>query len=137
MKRIAVPVFNNRVAPLFDVAGSFVLFETEKDRIVRQDLLHITVSNPTEKISELHSHGIDLIICSAISKYLMDSINSRDIVLIPGIIGDVTEVVQACITDSLQIDKYAMPGCKWRKRGPGCKYGRCPRYSEIRDLYEQ
>ena len=137
MKRIVLPVFNNRIAPLFDVACSFAFFETENETILKQDMLQISVNNPTDKIHELQVRGIDLIICSAISKYLMDIIYARGIELMPGIIGDVSDVIQAYITDSLRIDQYAMPGCKWRKKGHGCRHGRCPRYSEILDLYKQ
>lgn len=137
MKRIVLPVFNNRIAPLFDVACSFAFFETGNRSIQRQDMLTIVANSPTEKICELHALGIDLIICSAISRYLMDIINAKGIELMPGIIGDITEVVQAFVTNTLNIERFAMPGCKWGKRTPGCKYGRCPRYSEIRDIYEQ
>lgn len=125
-EKLAVPVHNNRISPLFDVAGRFVLVNTEapekKFYLITSDRSDISI------IEKLKDSEVSLVICSAISRKFALMLEVMGIELMPGVFGFVDEIIEAYLSNRLYVDRYAMPGCSWRKRFRG---RRCPYYREI------
>jgi predicted Fe-Mo cluster-binding NifX family protein len=93
------------------VAGAFYCVDIENKHVLATE--HYTIpSQGREKVAYLHAMRVDIVICSAISKYFARLLYSQGIELLPGIIGDVEDICQSYIDRSLTVDKYAMPGCR-------------------------
>ena len=136
---MAIPVFKGRVSPLFDVSSNFEIIEFENCRVIKTSEISLDSSEDINRLEKLINSGIDIIICSAISKPYADYILSKDIVLIPGVIGQVDEVINAYLSDRLVIDCFAMPGYRWRAKGKegGRRRRQCLRYRDIQKLNKQ
>lgn len=129
-RKIAIPAFNNRISPLFDVSGRFVIFKTDDRTIDERYCIDTSGNSGFEKIERLCVESVNVIICSAISKYFAEYITVKGMDLFPGVIGDVDDVIKAYLSDNLTEDTYSMPGCRNRRRG-GSRRGLCPRYRDI------
>ncbi len=123
---LAIPEYRGRVAPLFDVAGRFVLGNSgfPADKI----FLDATSFPDMARIQTLRDSGVSIVICSAISEVFAKLLQSSGVEIIPGVIGTVDDIISAFFNDRLIIDQFAMPGCYWRRRFRG---RRCPYYREI------
>lgn len=128
VEKLAIPVFEKRISPLFDVAGSFEIIATKEKSIIEKTVLDTSKLSGIERVQRLKDLEVNVIICSAISRIFANSVISKGIELIPGVIGFADEVVDAYIKDNLRIDMYSMPGCRWQKRFRG---RRCPNYNDI------
>lgn len=134
MRKIAIPAFNNRISPLFDVSGCFAIFTADERIIGERYCIDTSGDSGFEKIERLCVESVSVIICSAISKAFAECITGKGIELFPGVIGDVDEVIKAYLSDNLTEDAFLMPGCRRRRRGAG--RGLCPRYRDI-DRYRE
>ena len=104
MMRIAVPIWNGRVAPLLDAARRVQVLDTE-DRVVCKRSDHEVGSNkPLAFFWEL---GVDVVICSAVSRELKADLWHVGVDVVSEIRGRVEEVVDAFLQDELD------PGFTW------------------------
>jgi len=124
---IALPIWQGRVSPVFDVAGQLLVVEV--DGSVEKSRRHETLpaESPERRVQRLQSMGIEKLICGAVSRPLEDLLAAGGIEAIPRICGDAEEVLRAFLSGDLPDDQYAMPGCccqtRRRHRG-GCGRGR-------------
>jgi predicted Fe-Mo cluster-binding NifX family protein len=121
MRKAAFAIWNNRIAPVFDVARHLHLVEAESGRIVRetQDLLADDL--PAPKVLHLAERNIDVLVCGAISRPLQEMVTAYGIRVIPFIAGELHEVVQVWLSGGSDWRSFTMPGCqgRGRRRGPG------------------
>ena len=127
--KIAIPVFNKRISPLFDVAGRFAIIEIRDGVVIGSHASDMSGDSGIGKVEKLLSERVTVIICSAISRVFSEHITVKGMELIPGVIGDVDDVVRDYLDNNLLIDRYSMPGCRWGRRS---RRGHCPRYKDIR-----
>ena len=115
--KIAVPVCRNRIAPLFDVAATFVLFEA-----------HDAGSSPTQTgaidstdgdtTGLLIDAGVDTVLCGAISRYWQNRLNRLGIEVHGFLAGEIPVVAQTYWQEGPRgLARFAMPG--WQHRGQG------------------
>jgi predicted Fe-Mo cluster-binding NifX family protein len=114
--RIAVPDWQGRVSPVFDVAEQVLLVDldgpVESSR--RTELLGDTaVHARARRLAEL---GVDVVVCGAISWQLEALLTGSGIRVIPLVCGAVEEIVQAFREGTLEDERYAMPGCCRKRR---------------------
>ena len=128
VERITIPIYGNRISPLFDVAGRFEVIDLVNREIGERFHLDTSKDSGIVRIEKLKNHSVNTVICSAISRIYANYIIRWGINLIPGVIGSVDDVIYAYMNNNLLVDLYAMPGCRWRRRFRG---GLCPNYSEI------
>jgi len=124
--KIGIPVFNDRVSPVFDWARNLMIVvigeagEAEGSRIVGMDEL-----GEWERVTLLVSEGINVLICAGICGTLIQAITGRGIQVIPGIVGHVDDVLEAYKNGRLFQQEFCMPGYKAagnqlrRRRGRG------------------
>jgi len=120
--KISMPVYNGRIAPLFDVAGEFQFFSVSCESVDSVDSLDCKKISGAERIYMLKNIGADVVICSAISRYYSENLERSGIDLISGIIGDVKEVILAYLNENLLTERFVMPGCRMG-RGKGQSLG--------------
>jgi predicted Fe-Mo cluster-binding NifX family protein len=114
--KAAFSVWDNRIAPVFDVSRQILLVETKAGRIIseRQEALADTI--PEQKAACLAELAVDILVCGAISRPLQEMIAAYDIRVIPFLAGDMREVIDAWLAGRGKIDLFTMPGCCKRKR---------------------
>jgi predicted Fe-Mo cluster-binding NifX family protein len=122
--KIAIPIWNGRVSPVFDTASRLVVVEITEESEVSRFETDISEYFLPSKSMRLTGLGIDILICGAISRPLASMITTTGIKLIPWISGQVEEVVQAFLNNTLFDPRFIMPGCAgpWGK-GPGGRHG--------------
>ena len=122
--KIAIPTWNGRVSPVFDTASRLLVVEISKESEVARFETDISEYFIPSKSMRLTGLGIDTLICGAISRPLAYMITTAGIMLIPWIAGQVDEVLQAFLTNTLFDPRFIMPGCAspWGK-GSGGRHG--------------
>ncbi len=124
-EQIAIPEFEERISPLFDVAGKFHISRVEDGVVGESYVLHVDPEGGFQKIDALSEVGVDVVICGAISRMFARCVMRRGMTLVPNVSGRVEEVLQAYCCDELSMECYSLPGCRWRGQG---KRGQCPRF---------
>jgi predicted Fe-Mo cluster-binding NifX family protein len=116
MMKAAFSVWDNRIAPVFDVARRILLVEATSGRIVseKQEILADPV--PMQKVACLAEMGVDILVCGAVSRPLQEMIAAYDIRIIPFVAGELREVIDAWLSGKRSIELFAMPGCCKRKK---------------------
>ena len=123
--RVAIPHWQGRVAPVFDVAGHLLLIDVEDGRETRREERSLVKTELTARATELRSCGVDVLICGAISAPLQLRIADSGVRVSDLICGPVEEVLAAYLNDTLASRAFAMPGCqRWRWRGSGRNQGK-------------
>jgi len=131
--RILIPRCRGRVAPLFDVAAGVTVFSTDEGKVKEETEVSVENVSPAGWHAWCEEYGITHLICSAISRGYSDYLHDRGIDIIPGIRGNVGDVIEAWVNRRLTVQSYQMPGCRWRRNFTG---GQCPRYRDILKVYE-
>lgn len=126
---VAVPEWQGRVSPVFDVAGTLVLVRATMDG--QEDARQAESLGSTsahERARRLRELGVDVLVCGAISRPLEALVAAEGVRVIPNICGPVDEVVAAFREGTLDDGRFAMPGCcRRRRRGPNrCRRGGGP-----------
>jgi predicted Fe-Mo cluster-binding NifX family protein len=111
------------VSPVFDTASRLVVVEIGKEREIARFETDISEYFLPSKSMRLTGLGIDTLICGAISRPLAAMITTAGIKLIPWIAGQVDEVLQAFLSNTLFDPRFIMPGCAspWGT-GPGGRH---------------
>jgi predicted Fe-Mo cluster-binding NifX family protein len=115
--KTAFAAWNNRIAPVFDVARHIHIVETESGRIVREDREKLNDDVPARKALRLAELDIGTLVCGAISRPLQAMVAAYGIRVVPFVAGDLREVIAAWHSGRLEKDIFAMPGCCGRGRG--------------------
>jgi predicted Fe-Mo cluster-binding NifX family protein len=114
--RIAIPLWQGRVSPVFDEASRILLVDIfEKQERNRQEEL-LQTRNPFARAQMLPKLGVDLLICGMISQIQRTALVSAGIRIIPHICGPVEEVIAAFLDGRIESGALLMPGCGCRKR---------------------
>jgi predicted Fe-Mo cluster-binding NifX family protein len=121
--RVAVPVFNGRVSPLFDTAQRVVIADVEDGNEVGRTEHSIARLLPRQRAKLLSEENVSELICGAISFPMMNLIAARGISVAPNMAGYVDEVLRAYTSGTLFSPQFMMPGC-WGQRGKKFRHGR-------------
>ncbi len=122
--RIALTVWNGRIAPVFDVAGTVRLVE-QHGKIAKSDET-ITLpqgSGMRIRVDALVELQIDVLVCGAISRPVRQMIADSGIKIHSFISGEVNEVLEALFTGTLEEKPFLMPGCGIGRNRNGCRRG--------------
>lgn len=123
--KAAFPVWDGRIAPVFDVARKALIVERKAGSAPREREELMPAEPPSAKADRLRELGVAVLICGAISRPLQSEVESRGIQVVPFVTGGQSEIVRAWTEGRLENDLYAMPGCRGRRRFRGrCHFGR-------------
>ncbi len=120
--KVALPVWEERISPVFDAARTILVLEIDDRRVVGRRLLPCCPDRPREVADLLRDAGVSVLICGAISREPASLLESRGIRLVPFIAGRVEPVV-ASFLDGTGVGTFRMPGCRGggRRRSGGCR----------------
>ena len=110
MNRIAIPVFQSRVSPVFDCCSRVLLVDLEHNREIKRTEITCENLSVSERVNLLNKSGVTIVICAGISQSFHDKLVAAEISTIPGIVGQVDEVLSAFRCDRLDNSCFCMPG---------------------------
>lgn len=114
--KAAFAVWNDRIAPVFDVARQIHLVEVEDGKVVREASEILPDELPSRRVLRLAELGAGTLICGAISRPLHELVEGYGIRVVPFVAGDLREVLRAWLAGGLDGEAFAMPGCFGRGR---------------------
>ncbi len=120
--KVAFACWDNRIAPVFDTARRIHIARIESGRIVDETRESLPEDVPVRKALHLVELGIGTVVCGAISRTMNAVVASYGIRIIPFVAGDLQDVIQAWLGETLEREVFAMPGCRGR-RGWGFGHG--------------
>ena len=109
--RTVFTIWNDRIAPVFDVAGQALLVVSENGATLAEDHLVLPASSAMAKVISLAEARADVLVCGAISQPARCAANAYGIEVHSFIAGTVQEVIQAWLEGRLGEGAFAMPGC--------------------------
>jgi len=125
--KAAVPVWQGRVSPVFDVAGQLLLVELAEGVEVCRREYRLPDADPQQRAAQLAELQVETLICGDISQPLEALLAENGIRVHGRVCGNVDDVLKAFAAGVLGDSQYAMPGCcgqqRRRFRG-GCQRGR-------------
>ena len=113
--KVAIPTWNGRVSPVFDVAKRLVVVKLEGDREVSREEAVIEETPLAARAKRVGELGVNVLICGAISMPLEAILVSAGVRVIPHTCGTVEEVIQAFASGQLTDETFLMPGCCGRR----------------------
>ncbi len=119
---VAISVWNQRIAPVFDVSRNALLCLTRHNRFIREYREHLPEENPVGKIHRLIELEAEVLICGAISRNILELAEMYEIITFPFTTGSIEEVKTAFMQDRLAESGFARPGCR-RCRRRRCQNG--------------
>lgn len=114
--RIAVPDWQGRVSPVFDVAEQVLLVDLDDQVESSRRTEPLGSTAPHNRARRLAELGVDVIVCGAISWRLEALLTSGGIRVMPLVCGAVEEIVRAFREGTLEDERFAMPGCCRKRR---------------------
>ena len=113
--KIAIPVWNDRVSPIFDVARTIrvVDLDTDQDLVVADSTYSLERGRPTSTLDAL---GVDLLVCSAISPAVESAVWVLGVEVISDICGSPNEIVQALAAGDVELSRFRSPGSRRKPR---------------------
>jgi predicted Fe-Mo cluster-binding NifX family protein len=117
--RVAIPVWQGRVSPVFDSSRRLLLLELAEGRVRDRRECEIGGELPQDRSRRLLQLGAEVLICGAVSRPLAERVTQAGIRLIPFIAGEVEEILQAYVEDRLPSVEFLMPGCCGERRRAG------------------
>lgn len=120
--RAAFAVWDQRIAPVFDVTRRVHIVEAQGGRVVEELDQTLPDGMPAQRALRLAELGVDALICGAVSRSMQALIVSYGISVRAFVAGELNDVVEAWLTSRLDSPAYAMPGCRRgrRRRRSGC-----------------
>jgi len=122
--KVAVPDWQGRVSPVFDVAEQVLLVDLDRENDGSRRMESLGTTAPHDRAQRLAELGVNVLVCGAISWLLEALLASSGIRVVPLICGEVEEVVRAFRDGTLENERFAMPGC-CRKRRQARNRRRC------------
>lgn len=117
--RIAIPQWQGRVSPVFDVAGSLLVVDFEDGREVRREEVRLVRADAVDRTAELARLGAEVLICGAISAPLEARLAAAGVQVIGFVCGAVEDVLAGFASGELASPAFLMPGCRGRRRQQG------------------
>jgi predicted Fe-Mo cluster-binding NifX family protein len=116
--RIAIPVWQGRVSPVFDVAKTIRVtdIDTNGGEPSESEMHTINSAHPGTTLTDLE---VDLLVCSAISAPLEAILWVSGIEVISDICGSPDEIIRAIAAGDNELGRFRSPGSRGRsKRSP-------------------
>ncbi len=114
--KAAFAVWDNRIAPVFDVNRQIHLVKAESGRVVSEAEASLPDDPGAGRGLRLAELGVDILVCGAISRSMQAMVTAYGIRVIPFVAGDLQEVIQGWLAGVLEKEAFAMPGCRGEGR---------------------
>ena len=124
--KIAIPLFNSRIAPRFDCAHDFLLAVAENGEVIEHEELSATRWTPSERVEKLNDLSVDIVICGGIDNVSARRLNFYRVRVYSWVTGRAEDALQSLIRGELESGIMVGPGGRrrgrWRFRGNKDQY---------------
>ncbi len=117
--KVAIPIWNRRISPVFDTACRIVVTEIREECSQPEGEYDLRGLSPEERVRRLQELGITTLICGAVSNHLDRLIESAGIRVVPWVSGEFDEIMEAFSCGSIGETGFLMPGCRRRRHERG------------------
>lgn len=114
--KVAIPTWDGRVSPVFDVAKRLLVVDVERDTEVGRSEVDLKEMRLAARVKRMTALGVHVLICGAISWPLEAMLTSAGARVIPQTCGPVDDVLRAFLAGQLASGAFLMPGCCGRRR---------------------
>jgi len=122
--KIAIPHWQGRISPVFDVAAHVLIVEIDGARELNRREATFDVEEPRARAAQLVAADTNILICGALSGPLATALSAVDIEVFSHICGDMESVLTAFVEGRLNQDVFLMPGCCGHRRRARAGHGR-------------
>jgi predicted Fe-Mo cluster-binding NifX family protein len=109
--RVAMTVWGDRVSPVLDCARTLLVVEMAGSKVVDRAVEFVEAGYLPGMMRIIRKHGVQVLICGAVSQELANIIETCDVELIPFLAGD-AETILETFARGQSISAFAMPGCR-------------------------
>ena len=117
--RIAIPVWEGKVSPVFDTAIRLLVVDVNKQKEESRFLYYIDENHLMQKCQRIRKLDLDTLICGAVSQTFLKMLLASGLEVIQEISGPVEEVLDAYLRGNVFQPRFLMPGCKRGRRRCG------------------
>ena len=110
--RIALPVWEDKVSPVFDTALKLLVVEVRDKREESRFVYHIDESDLSQKCHRIKKLGPDILICGAVSHVFLQMLLASGLDVIQEISGPAEDVLKAYLQGNIFQPRFLMPGCR-------------------------
>jgi len=109
--KLAIAVSKGRVAPLFDTSRHLLVLQQRGEGAEVWEEVELPASGGLDRAAALLRLNIDTLICGAITRELSGALESRGVIVLAFVSGEVHRVVEAFRVGTLHSGAFCMPGC--------------------------
>jgi len=117
--RIAIPIWEDKISPVLDTASRLLVVECDDQGEVARFEIQLEGEAPPLKWLRLHGMGIHTLICGAVSRSVLRTLDASGVTVIPEIAGKAQDVIEAYLRGRLNHSRFLMPGCRRGRAGGG------------------
>ena len=110
--KIAIPVWEDKVSPVFDTALKLMVVEIKDRREESRFVYHIDESDLSQKCQRIRKLDLDTLICGAVSHGFLQMLLATGLDVVQEISGPAEDVLKAFIKGNIYQPRFLMPGCK-------------------------
>lgn len=106
--KVALTAWGNRISPVADAARELLIADIQNGGVKARRFASFTEESLFLRAGKLADLDVKIFICGAISDFYAALVEGYGIQLIPFIRGEIEEVLEAYLVDSLSSPKFAM-----------------------------
>ena len=110
MKKVAIPIFQNRVSPVLDSCRHMLLIDMEQGADMKRETVYLDEMSLTERCRIFEKLDVAIVICGGVSEVFANLLTGVHIRLINGIAGGIDDVITAFLEERLDKPRFYMPG---------------------------
>ncbi len=118
---LALTVWNERIAPVFDYAGTVMLTELRNGAYGERRFVGLPKTEAAAKAAVLEKAGVKVLICGAISREAAALVARCGIEVRAFTAGPVEDVLRGWLEGRLEDERFSLPGCP--RTGRRCRCG--------------
>lgn len=109
--KVAIPVYGDFVSNVFDFAHKLLLVDIENGKETKRLEVGLEGLSLSQRADHLKAHGVEVLICGAVSQLLADMVIQAGIEILPYVTGNIEDVIGAYMAGQLVRPEFCMPGC--------------------------
>ena len=122
--KVAIPYWQGRVSPVFDVAQNLLLADVENGQVIKRVNIMLNNSDSYNRAQHILQLGAETVICGAISESFEISLQSVGVRVLSNVCGPIEDILKAFINKTLANSDFLMPGFNTRRRRHRQRHGR-------------
>ena len=116
MKKVAIPIFQDRVSPVLDSCRHMLLIDLVQGTEIDRETVYMDEMSLTERCGLFAKLDVTIVICGGVSEVFANMLMGANIRLINGIAGGIDDVITAFLKERLDKPKFYMPGFRQNNR---------------------